>query len=213
MLPGLRRRSRSRTPKTVSRLVPFFPGIASITLLLDLTRYRRPPYSVIGGASDLTASSFLVGFSTRLDGSPSTGNASGHGQQQGHTIMSDRIRPYPVHESSPNGMGVFREQALSLAQAARRLPSVRGGKPPHPATLFRWATAGRKSRNGNVVRLEMWRVGGTNCTSLEALARFFDRLNDARPVESQRPAGETNLVLKHQAEDAVTLLRQRGLIE
>jgi hypothetical protein len=118
-----------------------------------------------------------------------------------------------VFSLPPNGLDLFREEALSLAQAARRLPSVRKGKPPHPATLFRWATTGRKSRNGNVVRLEMWRVGGTNCTSLEALARFFDRLNETHPIESPEPAGETDLALKHQAEKAVTLLRQRGLIE
>ena len=55
------------------------------------------------------------------------------------------------------------ERVLSLAQAARRLPHVRGEKTPHPSTLYRWATEGRKSRSGRIVRLEIVRVGGTDC--------------------------------------------------
>ena len=77
-----------------------------------------------------------------------------------------------------NSKALLSEDCLSLAKAAKRLPKVRGKHPPHPSTLFRWATQGRRSKNGNIVRLEMFRVGGTNCTSIEALQRFFDRLND-----------------------------------
>jgi hypothetical protein len=36
--------------------------------------------------------------------------------------------------------------------------------------------AGRKSRDGMIVRLETIKFGGTTCTSKEALQRFFDRL-------------------------------------
>jgi hypothetical protein len=60
------------------------------------------------------------------------------------------------------------ETTLPLAEAARRLPRLRSGRPVHPSTLWRWACHGLRG-----VRLETVRVGGTACTSLEALRRFF----------------------------------------
>lgn len=110
-------------------------------------------------------------------------------------------------------MGNFdwlREECVSLAVAARRLPRVRGKKPPHPSTLFRWASAGRKSRSGRIVRLEVWKIGGTNCTSMEALARFFDRLNDVEAADPTTTLKQA--ALDRQAEEAKKVLRQRGLI-
>lgn len=62
------------------------------------------------------------------------------------------------------------ESVLSLADAAKRLPQRRGGKRPHVATLYRWASAGVRG-----VKLETLQVGGTLCTSLEALQRFCER--------------------------------------
>jgi hypothetical protein len=66
-----------------------------------------------------------------------------------------------------------------------RLPALRGGQPPSPATLWRWAARGLRDRTGQLVRLETLRVGGTLATSDEALARFFEALsaddNAARP--------------------------------
>ena len=112
--------------------------------------------------------------------------------------------------SSSSVSGFFNEDAMSLAQAARRLPSVRGRKTPHPATLFRWATAGRKSTSGRIVRLEIWKVGGTNCTSMEALVRFLDRLNDTEPVDPPKTAKQA--ALDKQANVAKEILRQRGII-
>jgi hypothetical protein len=64
------------------------------------------------------------------------------------------------------------EQTMPLAEAARRLPRLRAGRPVHTATLWRWARHGLRG-----VRLETIRVGGTTCTSVEALGRFFARLN------------------------------------
>ncbi len=63
------------------------------------------------------------------------------------------------------------EQLLTLKDAAARLPRRRAGRPTHRATLYRWCTVGYRA-----VRLECIRVGGTLCTSIEALQRFFDRL-------------------------------------
>jgi hypothetical protein len=107
---------------------------------------------------------------------------------------------------------LFGEEALSLAQAAHRLPSLRKGKSPHPATVYRWATDGRRSRSGKLVRLEVKLIGGTNCTSIQALSRFFDRLNDIEPVGPPTSLGEVDVRRKLQAEEAKKILEQRGLI-
>jgi hypothetical protein len=68
------------------------------------------------------------------------------------------------------------EQTIALAEAARRLPRLRAGRPVAPATLWRWASHGLRG-----VRLETVRVGGTCCTSVEALQRFFAALNGTPP--------------------------------
>jgi len=106
---------------------------------------------------------------------------------------------------------LLNENSFSLAQAARRLPKVRGQKTPHPSTLFRWAIQGRRSRSGRIIRLEIIRVGGTNCTSMEALNRFFDRLNDIEPVDPSKPRKQA--LLERQAREAEKILRQRGLLK
>jgi len=63
------------------------------------------------------------------------------------------------------------ETLISLSQAAKHLPRRRGGKKPHVSCIYRWTTAGCKG-----VVLESIQVGGTRCTSREALARFFRQL-------------------------------------
>jgi hypothetical protein len=69
------------------------------------------------------------------------------------------------------------ETVLPFAAAARRLPRLRADRPVNPATLWRWGSHGLRG-----VRLETCRVGGTRCTSMEALARFFAAL-EGRKVE------------------------------
>jgi hypothetical protein len=66
------------------------------------------------------------------------------------------------------------ETVLTLMEATRQLPGRRQGKKPHVATLYRWAKKGLRG-----VRLETLQLGGTLCTSREALQRFFDRLTEA----------------------------------
>jgi hypothetical protein len=58
------------------------------------------------------------------------------------------------------------ETLLNLPDAARRIPSSRGGKPTHPATVCRLIQSGK---------LEGIRLGGRWVTSLEALQRYADR--------------------------------------
>lgn len=69
------------------------------------------------------------------------------------------------------------EQVFALSEGPNRLEvERRGGKRIHRATFFRWARNGIRG-----VRLETIRVGGSLCTSAEALARFFARLSDESP--------------------------------
>jgi hypothetical protein len=65
------------------------------------------------------------------------------------------------------------EEILPFSAAAKRLPRLRNGRPVAPSTLWRWATAGMHG-----VKLETIKVGGSTCTSVEALARFVARLNN-----------------------------------
>jgi hypothetical protein len=63
------------------------------------------------------------------------------------------------------------EELRSLTNATKLLPSRRGDRRTHVSCLFRWAKHGLRG-----VRLETIRVGGTLCTSREALERFFASL-------------------------------------
>jgi len=81
------------------------------------------------------------------------------------------------------------ETLRSFAEAASRLPSLRGGKSVNPSTVWRWTRRGVRARDGMLVRLESLKVGGTCCTSDEALLRFFRALSaDGAPGCSTLPA-------------------------
>jgi hypothetical protein len=102
------------------------------------------------------------------------------------------------------------EEVLSFAQAGRRLPQVRGatatGKGVHPVTLWRWARRGLNGPDGQKVLLEIIRIGGTNCTSVEALERFFNRLQGQQvPLVSHQPQAE-----RKRAARAMEELRKLG---
>ena len=68
---------------------------------------------------------------------------------------------------------IDREELITLAEAAKLLPRRRKGRKPHVSTLHRWCTKGVHG-----VRLEYIYVGGTRCTSVAALQRFFDALTE-----------------------------------
>ncbi|NLF08870.1 MAG: DUF1580 domain-containing protein [Pirellulaceae bacterium] len=72
------------------------------------------------------------------------------------------------------------EKVVSLTTATKLLPTRRQGKRPDVCTLYRWTSNGVRG-----IRLESLMVGGTRCTSVEALQRFFDALTaqaDGQPV-------------------------------
>jgi hypothetical protein len=134
--------------------------------------------------------------------------------------------PYATNaKSSPDGLPsdhpLLCEEVLTLAQAAHRLPSLRNnGKSVNPSTVFRWATKGRNSREGKRVCLKMWLMGGTNVTTLQALIRFFNRLNDnredgesiliPRPINPSGLSTHQNIDLGEQSRKAKGILGQRG---
>lgn len=85
------------------------------------------------------------------------------------------------------------EAPISLTAAARSLPRRRAGKKPHVSCIYRWTVSGCRG-----VILESIQIGGTRCTSREALARFFQRLTQQAglaPVEKHRsPAARDRAV-------------------
>jgi len=66
------------------------------------------------------------------------------------------------------------EQVITPARASHLCPERRRGVRPNVATVYRWMLAGVKG-----IRLESIMVGGTRCTSVQALQRFFDALTAA----------------------------------
>jgi len=65
------------------------------------------------------------------------------------------------------------EEIVSLNDATRLIPRRRRGALPHVSTLFRWSTHGVRG-----VVLETIQVGGTRCTSRQAIERFFAALTE-----------------------------------
>jgi hypothetical protein len=90
---------------------------------------------------------------------------------------------------------------VSLAQAARLLPSLRGGRPVHPSTLWRWASSGVAG-----VRLPIIRVGGTACTSRQALRQFLADVEAARRPAPPEPLAPTQPTAAERAGEELTAL-------
>jgi hypothetical protein len=68
------------------------------------------------------------------------------------------------------------ETIIPPAEAAKELPRRRRGRKTHVSTVYRWMTSGCRG-----IVLESIQVGGTRCTSREALQRFFERLSGSDP--------------------------------
>src|SRR5262245_41623367 len=85
---------------------------------------------------------------------------------------------------------IINGDALPLSQAARRVPAYRGEGTASPSTAWRWATAGAKTPDGRIVKLETARIGGRMLTSTAALARVATALtvapSDAAPTPTPK---------------------------
>ena len=89
---------------------------------------------------------------------------------------------YPPHAKGRTMIDPTTETVFSLTEATEAkhgLPRRRQGKRPHVSCLYRWTTTGCRG-----IVLESIQIGGTRCTSREALARFFARLTQA---DGQQP--------------------------
>jgi hypothetical protein len=64
------------------------------------------------------------------------------------------------------------ESPITLAAAARLLPSNRRGRPVSLSCILRWVLDGAPTPSGERVRLEAIRLGGRWLTSVPALERF-----------------------------------------
>lgn len=71
-------------------------------------------------------------------------------------------------------INISNERVVTLAEAASLLPRRRQGRKVHVSCLYRWSQRGVRG-----VILETVQVGGSRCTSVEALQRFVDRLSQA----------------------------------
>ena len=95
------------------------------------------------------------------------------------------------------------ETLISLADAAKSLPRRRGGKKVHLSCAYRWTNTGCRG-----VILESIQIGGTRCTSKEALARFFQRLTRASGSAPESPRSPARR--RRAAEKAERELERQG---
>jgi len=99
------------------------------------------------------------------------------------------------------------EKLLSLTQAARTLDVVRReGKRPNVATLYRWSTTGCRG-----VKLDTVQVGGTRCTSREALQRFFEALSAQPKTKPTATAEPLSRPARRSPRRAEALLDRAGI--
>ena len=96
------------------------------------------------------------------------------------------------------------ERLVALTQVPKlsEIPKLRGGKRPHVATIYRWAQNGVRG-----VKLETVRLGGTVCTSVEAIQRFVKQLSDPNATTSPSPTKAR----QRQVEAAERQLSQAGI--
>ena len=101
---------------------------------------------------------------------------------------------------------ISNEHVLTLAQAAKELPQRRKGRKPHLSCMYRWTTSGCRG-----VILESIQIGGTRCTSREAIQRFAVALSHKREA-GEAPSGSRSLVQRQRANEAAAKeLKKLGL--
>ena len=101
------------------------------------------------------------------------------------------------------------ETIQSLHDATASCPK-RHGKKAHISTPYRWTTIGCRG-----VVLESIQIGGTRCTSREALARFFQRLTArvmAIPQQSECSRADTPNDIEQQLDSLGIQTRSHPLL-
>lgn len=133
----------------------------------------------------------------------------------------------PNSSDAPEQPWFLREELLPFAKIAKLIPALRTSNcnSVNPSTVYRWDFYGLKSQMGRCVRLESRRVGGINCSSVQAVARFLQALNDRdddcgdgatvgapirRPPQAPGCRVKANVVDQEQSERATQILLGRG---
>jgi hypothetical protein len=98
------------------------------------------------------------------------------------------------------------EYKFPLAHSPEYVPRLRRGRKIHKSTCWRWATRGVRG-----VVLETVQVGGTRCTSREALQRFFERLTLVSRGEEPSRVQRTVSQRQRQSEAAAQKLDELGV--
>ena len=70
-----------------------------------------------------------------------------------------------------------KEELLTFADVARRLPPNGRGNRIKPLTVWRWHKYGLKDNNNGIVRLEAKLLGRRLLTTMGCVQRFMDALN------------------------------------
>jgi hypothetical protein len=104
------------------------------------------------------------------------------------------------------------EQLIPLSQVPKLsfIPKRKNGKRIHVSTIFRWAQRGIGG-----IQLQTWQVGGTKCTTIDALDHFFACGKTASAI-SGTPSTLTSLKRSKQINAACSqldhLLSKKGTI-
>lgn len=105
-----------------------------------------------------------------------------------------------------NCIDAARESVLSFGEAARYVGKLKGAKALSFQTMFRWATKGCFG-----VVLESICIGGTRCTSKEALQRFFDGVTRARASAPSSEVADVGAPPPLSMGDVAATLRAAGI--
>lgn len=89
------------------------------------------------------------------------------------------------------------EELIPLARVPDLIPSRRADKRLNQATVWRWTSRGSRG-----ILLEAVTIGGSRYTSLEAVARFVERLSGDQAGRAGAPSGRTPAQRKRDSERA-----------
>ena len=81
-------------------------------------------------------------------------------------------------------INIHAEQLLTLSEAARALPRLRGDRKVHVSTLYRWIKRGV---------LDAVKIGRTLVTSREALQRFAERTTTGAAAVAPQATGSDRI--------------------
>jgi hypothetical protein len=101
-------------------------------------------------------------------------------------------------------------EGLYLIQAARLIPSHRGGKPTTMSCILRWVLDGVLVPGGERVKLEAARLAGKWVTSKAAIRRFVEAQTPSRSSDP-RPTQRTPAARRRASEQAAAELEKAGI--